>query len=598
MCPQSAAPPSGNEKGGKESAATTQSAMWDALGNEVVDLLVVGGGITGAGVARDAARRGLKVAMVEMDDLASGTSSRSSKLVHGGLRYLEHYEFSLVFEAVSERRILMDLAPHLVNPLGFVFPVYAGSKHKLWFINAGMWLYDGLSLFRSPKVHKKMSPKETAAEVPNLNVEDLKGAPLYYDCSTDDARLTLETAVSAANEGAVVATYCRVESFLKNDEGRLRGAVVKNVLTGELKEVESHAIVNATGPWTDKTMSLSGPLDGGGVLRPTKGVHIVVDAEKLPVRHAIVLSHPEDERVLFALPWGDRTYVGTTDTDFEGDPKEVAATRDDVEYLVNASNHYFPTTQISSDDVIATWAGLRPLVAPPQEQGSVNESAVSREHQILVGHDGLITIAGGKLTTYRRMAGEAVDTAVRLLQLSGKVEPKKIKDAKTDENPLPGGIGWPSDDDHDRVATEVVASSSGVLTQEQARALTDAYGMRAHEIAKMCGADKSLAAPLVEGRPEILAQVDFAVREEFAVTVTDFLVRRTQLFYRDVQQGLGCAEKVAQRMATLLDWDAETTDARRMAYEAEVALSRQWQGQELTKVPNDSETETQKPVKA
>ncbi len=482
-----------------------------------------------------------------------------------------------------------------MNPLGFVFPVYKGSKHKLWFINAGMWLYDGLSLFRSPKVHRKMSPKETAAEVPNLMMDGLTGAPLYYDCSTDDARLTLETALSAAEEGAVIATYCRVESFLKNEEGRLRGAVIKNQRTGELREIEAAAVVNATGPWTDRTMSLSGPLDGGGILRPTKGVHIVVDAEKLPVKHAIVLSHPEDERVLFALPWGDRTYIGTTDTDFEGDPKDVAATRDDVAYLVEASNHFFPGTQISPDDVIATWAGLRPLVAPPQDQGDVSESAVSREHQIVVGHDGLITIAGGKLTTYRRTAAEAVDTVVRLLQLGGHITMKRVPDANTDEHPLPGGIGWPEDDDHDRVAKEVRAVSEDSLSQAQALALANAYGMRAMEIAEMCAKDKSLASPLVEGRPEVLAQVDFAVQHELAETVADILVRRTQLFYRDLDQGLGCTQRIAERMATFHGWSDEETAKQVAAYEAEVALSRQWKlgpvADVVDRVPTPTTTE-------
>ncbi|MBP7686218.1 MAG: FAD-dependent oxidoreductase, partial [Deltaproteobacteria bacterium] len=229
--------------------------MWDRL-DQPVDVLVIGGGITGAGIARDAARRGLKVAVVEQRDLAYGTSSRSSKLVHGGLRYLESYEFSLVFESVSERRILMDLAPHLVNPLGFLFPVYKGARQSLFVINAGMWLYDGLSLFRSPKIHKKLKPKEVAELEPAVKQEGLKGAPLYYDCSTDDARLTIETALDAVQHGAVVATYARVESFLKDENGRIQGAVVKCQTTGQLKEVRASVVVNATGPWTDKTMAM------------------------------------------------------------------------------------------------------------------------------------------------------------------------------------------------------------------------------------------------------------------------------------------------------------------------------------------------------
>jgi glycerol-3-phosphate dehydrogenase len=238
---------------------------------------------------------------------------------------------------------------------------------------------------------------------PAVKQEGLKGAPLYYDCSTDDARLTIETALDAVQHGAVVATYARVESFLKDENGRIQGAVVKCQTTGQLKEVRASVVVNATGPWTDKTMAMSGTRKGN-LLRPTKGVHIVVEYDKLPISHAVVCFHPTDERVLFALPWGDRTYIGTTDTDYEGDAADVSATLEDVDYLIAASNSYFPDHPVGRTDVIATWAGLRPLIAPPSaetdgEEGSeVSESKVSREHQIVVGQDGLITIAGGKLT--------------------------------------------------------------------------------------------------------------------------------------------------------------------------------------------------------
>lgn len=555
----------------------TRRDMWERLGAEV-DLLVVGGGITGAGVARDAARRGLSTALVEMNDLASGTSSRSSKLVHGGLRYLEHYEFSLVFEAVSERRILMDLAPHLVNPLGFLFPVYAGSRHKLWFIQAGMWLYDGLSLFRSPKRHRKLKPKEIAELEPAVKQEGLKGAPLYYDCSTDDARLTLETALDAAHAGATVTPWCRVESFLKEESGRIRGVVVKDIVSGKLKEVAARTVVNATGPWTDRTIALSKPLAGGSLLRPTKGIHIVVEHGKLPIRNAVVCYHPHDERVLFAIPWGDRTYVGTTDTDYEGDPAAVAATSEDVDYLIDASNHYFPDYMLSRDDVISTWAGLRPLIAPPSTAGDLTESAVSREHQIVVGQDGLITIAGGKLTTYRRMAAEVVDMAVRMLQLSPGFE-GDVESCCTHQCPLPGGVDWPEDDDHDAVASRIVEAGAPHVPHDVARHLGDTYGMRGVDIARLCAEEAALATRIVEGRPEILAQVDWAVREELASRLADVMIRRTQLFYRDTDQGLGAAPRVADRMAELLDWNAARRDEELEHYRAEVALSRQWRNE-------------------
>jgi len=555
--------------------STTRQEMWDRLGG-TVDLLVIGGGITGCGVARDAARRGLKVAVCEMNDVAFGTSSRSSKLVHGGLRYLEHYEFSLVFEAVSERRILLDIAPHLVNPLGFLFPVYKSSRHNLFTINAGMWLYDGLSLFRSPKLHRTLKPKDVAVEEPGLTREGLTGAPLYYDCSTDDARLTVENAVDAAANGAVVATWAKVRSFVKDEQARVVGAMVEDMVSGELKEVRAHAVVNCTGPWTDRTVAMSKALSSGPLLRPTKGVHIVVDYDKLPVRYAVVATHPTDGRVLFAIPWGDRTYIGTTDTDYDGDPADVAATREDVDYLIDAALAYFPEHPLTHADVIATWAGLRPLMAPVGAGGEIDESAVSREHQIIVGQDGLITIAGGKLTTYRRMAGEVVDTAVKLLRLGNRLP--DLTPARTDEEPLPGAVGWPEDDDHAAVGTQVQEAAGGHLDTEQAQHLADTYGMRGIDIARLVAEQPALAERLIEGRPEILAQVDWAVEHELACRVEDVMIRRTQLFYRDVDQGLPATERVAARMAERLGWSPERQAEEVQRYQAEVALSRQWQG--------------------
>lgn len=557
----------------------TRQEMWERLGGSV-DVLVVGGGITGAGIARDAARRGLKVALVEMRDLASGTSSTSSKLVHGGIRYLELLEFNLVFEAVSERRILMDIAPHLVNPLGFIFPVYKGARRGLKTINAGMWLYDGLSLFRSPKRHRALNLKDIAREEPLLDRTNLKGAPLYYDCSTDDARLTLENALDAALTGAVITPWAKVVEFTRAPEGgRVDGAIIEDAFTGERKTVRANAIINATGPWTDALMRVSagGNADLPQLLRPTKGVHIVVARERLPVEHAVVCFHPEDGRVLFAIPWGDRTYLGTTDTDYVGDPAKVAAVGDDVDYLLHAANTYFPTSPITRADVISTWAGLRPLIKPVNKHGEVSESAVSREHQIIVGKDdGIITIAGGKLTTYRRMAKEVVDIAVKLLRLSNKLPGQPLFDAHTDREPLPGAIGWPADDDHDRVARQIAEVGGEPITAETARLLADSYGMCGVEIARLAREQPELARPLVPGRPEILAQVDWAVREELAATVSDVLMRRTQLFYRDVDQGLEASALVAQRMATLIGWSEHERDASRARYIAEVDRSRAW----------------------
>jgi glycerol-3-phosphate dehydrogenase len=551
----------------------TREEMWESI-PEQADVIVIGGGITGAGIVRDAARRGLRAVLFEQNDIAYGTSSRSSKLIHGGLRYLESYEFSLVFESVSERRVILDLAPHLVNPLPFLFPVYQGARKSLRIISVGMWLYEGLALFRSPKRHRTLKPKEVAEEEPTLKQEGLQGAPLYYDCSTDDARLTLETVIDAVRNGGVAVSWARVDALTKDDRGRVSGVVVRSVRDGSLKEVKSHTVINATGPWTDEVLAMSGPR-ASKMLRLTKGIHILVDQQKLPIQHAVVLFHPTDRRVLFALPWGDRTYVGTTDTDYDGAPGREAATLEDVDYLIAAANYYFPNNPVRREDVISTWAGLRPLIAPAHEAPDIAESQVSREHQILVGEDGLITIAGGKLTTYRKMAKECVDTAVQILKLSGNL-PENIHSGQTFKFPLPGAVGWPEDDDHNKVADEITKVCNCSLDEKTRLHLVDTYGMRALELAKLCEQDPRLTEPIVPGRVEIMAQVDFGVREELAASVSDVLIRRTQIFLRDHDQGLGSVGKVANRMAELIGWSAAERQKSIDDYRAEVALSRKW----------------------
>lgn len=552
----------------------TRARMWSGL-DEPFDVLVVGGGITGTGIARDAAMRGLRTALVEAEDFAFGTSSRSSKLVHGGLRYLEQYQFGLVFEAVSERRILMDIAPHLVHPLGFLFPVYEGARQPLYMIRAGMWVYDALSRLQSPKIHRTLSADDVARAEPSLRRDGLQGAPLYYDCATDDARLTLENALDAAFHGACVLNACAVTRFVRDESsGRVVGAEVADRLTGATRTVRAASVVNATGPWTDRTLGLGASGGVAPLLRPTKGVHLVVDAARLPVKQAVVCFHPADGRVLFAIPWGDRAYVGTTDTDFHGDPADVVATAADVTYLLDAANAYFPRAALTEADVISTWAGLRPLIAPPEGDG-VNESSVSREHEVIVGVDGVVTIAGGKLTTYRRMAAETVDTVLKLLRLTGAL-PARLTGAPTDREPLPGAVGWPEGDDIGRLYARVVEASSGRLSTATARALVGTYGTRAVDVAARVAVDTSLAAPLIDGRPEILAQVDFAVDEELATTVADVLVRRTQVFFRAADQGVGAADVVAERIAARLG--LADAPALAEAYRAEVAHARSWRG--------------------
>jgi len=547
-----------------------RSTTWRRLSEETFDLLVIGGGITGCGVIRDAVRRGLKVALIEANDIASGTSSRSSKLIHGGLRYLEQREFGLVFEAVNERQVLMRIAPHLVTAQGFLFPVYDTSRHGLGLLKLGLWVYEALSMFRSPKLHQNLGLRQVRQVEPLLSDEGLKGAPLYYDCATDDARLTLETMLDAVGAGALVLNHARVESLLRDEGGTICGVQVHDQLAGESTEVRARVVVNATGPWTDRVRSMSGTFNP--LLRPTKGIHIVVDYERLPLAHAVVCTHPEDGRVLFAVPWGDRAYIGTTDTDFEGDPTCVAATTEDVDYLLEACRHYFPEPRLAREDVLATWAGLRPLI---QDTDANTESSVSREHEVMVGVDGLLTIAGGKLTTYRVMAQEVVEKALELL-VKQHACPGDLVDPCTHQEPLPGAVGWPADGDINGIAERVSSAAGPGLSAESALHLAVRYGTRGIDIGESLGEQEARMERLVEGRPEVMGIVDWAVTQELACTLEDVMVRRTQLFFRDVDQGLGAAPRIADRMADLLGWSLERRDQEVLSYEEEVQRSRQW----------------------
>ncbi|MGH7699845.1 MAG: glycerol-3-phosphate dehydrogenase/oxidase, partial [Gemmatimonadales bacterium] len=377
---------------------------------EPVDLLVIGGGITGAGIARDAALRGIRTALVEKGDWGGGTSSHSSRLIHGGLRYLEQREFRLVAEASRERRILLRIAPHLVRPISFLFPVYRGSRVTAWKLRAGLWLYDLLAAFRNVRSHRWLRPRRVRREEPGLKDKDLVGAALYYDAQADDARLVLATVRSAARAGALAANYAEAIGLAKPD-GQVRGATVRDALAGVTRTVRALVVVNATGPWTDVLRRLDDPW-AEPLLRLTRGAHVAVPRARLGQRHAVTVFSPIDGRVMFVLPWGDLSYIGTTDTDDAGPPDDVRATAEDVVYLLRSANAFFPNARLGPGDVISTWAGLRPLLAPAR---AVSASEVSREHRIVESAAGLLTIAGGKLTTHRVMGRDVADVVARRL---------------------------------------------------------------------------------------------------------------------------------------------------------------------------------------
>jgi len=534
------------------------------MGTEPVDVLVVGGGITGAGIARDAALRGFRTAVVDKGDFAGGTSSRSSRLVHGGLRYLEQYDFGLVRQASRERRVLLTIAPHLVHPLPFVLPAYRGARVPAWRLRCGLWLYDLLAGFHNVRLHRWLGRKATLRLEPALRDKDLTGAALYYDAQTDDARLTLATIRAAARAGALIASYAEVTGLLKPD-GQVRGATVRDTLTGQACTIRALVVVNATGPWVDAVRRLEDP-GVEPVLRLTKGTHVAVPRQRVGHTNALTLTSPLDGRVMFVLPWGELSYIGTTDTDEDVSPDDVRATGPDVIYLLRSANWFFPTARLSPRDVVSTWAGLRPLLRP--EGGGDRHtapSATSREHRVIESAGGLVTIAGGKLTTYRLMARDVVDrVASRLHALDGRPRAPR---PPTDRLALPGGE-----------TTDVEGLVKGAMErgvrESVARYLVGTYGSEAAAVLNLVDRDRALGQPIVTGRPELWAQVVHAMEREMALRLSDVLIRRLHPFHTTSDQAVPASDAVADRMATELGWDAARRAHEVEAYVREVERSR------------------------
>ncbi len=548
-----------------------RAALAEALAKPTFDLLVIGGGINGAGIARDAAQRGLSVALVEQGDFASGTSSKSSKLIHGGLRYLENYEFALVLEASRERdHLRRHLAPHLVHPMPFVFPIFRGDPVGRLRLSAGLWVYDGLSAFRNIARHRSWGHRATLQQEPALRSEGLRGSMHYYDCWTDDARLTLETVQAAVAEGAIACNHVGVTALLR-DGGRLSGARVQDRLSGATFTITARQIVNATGPWLDRVRRLDEP-DAKPVLRLTKGVHVIVPRERVGNRNAIVLRAPQDGRVMFAIPWEDQTLVGTTDTDYEARPEDVAADAADVRYLLGAVNAYFPAARLEESDVIGAYAGLRPLVAPPVTDAET-PSETSREEEIFESASGLVSLGGGKLTTYRRVAEKVVDRVVEALQ---KVDPsRRFADCRSREIPLPGARV----DDPDRggfrgFAKRVRTSATSTLDDGLVRHLLQRYGTAAKQLIGRLVADPEAARPVVKGLPYRWIEITRAADAEMAATLDDVLRRRVPISFRHGDGGAEAAPAVGALMGEALGWSADETEQAVERYRSGVADER------------------------
>ncbi|HLG75382.1 MAG TPA: glycerol-3-phosphate dehydrogenase/oxidase, partial [Ktedonobacteraceae bacterium] len=530
-------------------SSTARSRNLSHLASEQFDVLVIGGGVTGAGVALDAAARGYSVALVEKNDFASGTSSKSTKLIHGGIRYLPNFDFALVYEALVERGLLLQNAPYLVTPVEFVLPIYKGDRHPVGMpfttpggiglsllLDIGLWMYDLMSGGRGVKFHRHLSREQVLNLAPALVQTNLKEGFTYYDAQTNDARLTMALIRTASRYGATITNYSEVTSFVK-ENGKVTGAIVRDRFSKEEYTVRARHIVNAAGVFSGLVEDLTG-MESQVSIEPSKGVHLVLKREDLHLGEAaIVLPETEDKRILFVVPWGSRAVFGTTDTG-SGDLDHPTVAKDDIIYLLKYLNRYMDVN-LGEQDIISTYAGYRPLVKPRNKNAST--AKLSRSHVVLESTSGLVTITGGKLTTYRRMAQDTVDVLSRRDGMK-PVHPTKAL-------PLQGSAGWSS------VRHSIEKRGQGLgLSKRIIDHLGASYGTVAQEVLAIIEQDATLAAPLIDDLPYIKAEVIYACRYEMAMTPGDVLAHRTSIELEDKQRGLGVIDEVAALMARELGW--------------------------------------------
>ncbi|MFG2000665.1 glycerol-3-phosphate dehydrogenase/oxidase [Spirillospora sp. NPDC048911] len=524
---------------------------------EELDVLIVGGGVVGAGSAVDAATRGLSVGLVEARDWASGTSSRASKLIHGGLRYLEMLDFALVHEALRERGLMVQrLAPHLVRPVPFLYPL----SHRLWerpYVGAGILLYDTMSasgrVSRGMPHHRHLSKKGALKVAPGLDPDSLVGAVQYFDAQVDDARHTMSLVRTAASYGALVANRARVVRYLRDGE-RVVGAVVADQETGEEIEVRAKQVISATGVWTDETQALA---EAASVhVRASKGVHLLVPRDRIDSTSGLILR--TEKSVLFIIPWARHWIVGTTDTDWDLDKENPTATAADIDYLLEHANRVL-SDPLTKDDIEGVFAGLRPLLSGASDQ----TAKLSREHLVGTPVPGLVVVAGGKYTTYRVMAKDAVDEAVRGLA------DESVPESVTEDVPLVGADGYKAMWNR----REALAKQSGLPVQRIAQ-LLKRYGTLVDEVLALVAADPSLAEPLPSGDAYLRAEVVYAATHEGAGNVEDVLARRTRVSIESRDRGTASAEVTASLIGGVLGWDAERIATEAAAYVQQVESAR------------------------
>lgn len=535
-------------------SAKQRAQQIETLSNYEFDVLIIGGGITGAGIALDAASRGMSVALIEMQDFAAGTSSRSTKLVHGGLRYLKQFEVKLVAEVGREREVVYENAVHVTEPQGMLLPFHKNGTFGPISTSLGLRVYDLLAGVKKEERRKMLKPEEALRKEPLLLQDGLLGGGYYVEYRTDDARLTFETLKKAAELGAVCLNYAKATSF-QYHKGKVSGVQAFDGVMGGTLQIDAKVVVNATGPWVDEVRKKDAKTKGKQ-LRLTKGSHIVVSQDAFPLRQAVYFDTP-DKRMVFAIPRDTKVYVGTTDTFYEANPVEPAATKADVDYLIEAVGRMFPSVHLAAADVESTWAGVRPLIF---EEGK-DPSEISRKDEIWESSNGLISIAGGKLTGYRKMAETIVDKVAKRLK---KQTGRKYGSSTTKQLPLSGGDFGGSKNFAKFVHQTALSAEQFGLTAEEGRMIAQFFGTNA---GKVFGFFQGVPETGPEGMPRTLAAiVRYAIEEEMALTPSDFFVRRTGDLYFHIDDVLQCMLAVLNFMSEELGY----TDAQKTHYKNEL----------------------------
>ena len=529
----------------------SRTHILEQMEEQVLDVLVIGGGVTGAGIALDASVRGMKTGLIDMQDFAAGTSSRSTKLVHGGLRYLKQFEIKLVAEVGKERAIVYENAPHVTTPVWMLLPIYQNGTFGALTTSLGLMVYDFLAGVRRHERRKMLSRNAALQAEPLLAEKGLKGAGLYVEYRTDDARLTLEIMKAAVSHGALAVNYVRAQEFIY-DNGKVAGIIVIDEITGAVKKLYAHKIVNAAGPWVDTLREMDNSKKGK-YLHLTKGVHIVIDQSKFPLRQAVYFDTPnKDGRMIFAIPRNGKAYVGTTDTHYQGDPADAALTVQDLDYLLNAVNAMFPEVKLSEQDVESSWAGIGPLI---HEEGK-GPSEISRKDEIFISPSGLITIAGGKLTGYRKMAERVVDLAAQQLQAEGGGSYPRCS---TEIVRLSGGLADGSKRFAEFVRDKVTAGQALGLSAEQAERLTRLYGANIDSLYELIRESRESSHDvLAYGLPlDVWASLMYGVQHEMVVTPSDYFIRRTGAIWFGIAEVHKWKAQVIEFLSAYYKWSEE-----------------------------------------